>query len=179
MIIWIILAVAMLVLPVLGLWPVIVRGDGARNNLALVTMPSRQWYDREGYDYRATRAQEIVEFWLRWALALAVSAWPVWEIAAAVDDAKAGMLFSLLTIAGSAALTKLPFVEKQVELIGHAVEVIVADADGYLELEAVRMQRGYGAMFGDMSVAEIARAVRRRFGVARVLIALLRRRIGA
>lgn len=165
---YLIAAAVMLGLPILGLWPVKITGSKNQNSGWFIRMrrPRDQYQPHD-----AIFAQEVVEWWLRWAIAFLV-ALPV----ALSTDREAIQLFALLL----GTLLSIPLV-KQIELIGHAAELAYARkhhgaGPEYIATEARSMIEGYDC-FRDMSQAEVIAAMERRMPIAKALIALLWLRI--
>ena len=165
---YLIAAAVMLGLPILGLWPVKITGSKNQNSAWFIRMRRPQ---DQVQPHDAIFAQEVVEWWLRWAIAFLV-ALPV----ALSTDREAIQLIALLF--GSLAF--LPFV-KQLELIGHAAELAYARKNHgvgpeYTATEARSMIRNYDC-FADMTEAEVIAAMERRMPIAKALVALLWLRI--
>lgn len=154
-----------LLLPILKVWPPVFRDkERTCNTMLLITMRPQEHFDRQGYSYQACLGQETVEWWLKWAVALPLAI----PIIALVDHPIA-YASPVLTYIWS-----LPF-KKQLEWIGHASEVLIAksigwDEEDYLAYKAGWMPGAYEGMFeGD----DIKGGIRKRYGIARVLIAIL------
>lgn len=165
---YLIAAAVMLGLPILGLWPIKITGSANQNSAWFIRMrrPERQTQPHD-----AIFAQEVAEWWLRWVIAF-VAALPVALSGAEPMVQIAAILFATLAF--------LPF-RKQLELIGHAVELAYARwhynaGPEYADIEARSMIRGY-SWFKSMSVAEVVDAMERRQGLAKVLLAVLWLRI--
>lgn len=176
LLIYLAFAGAMLLAPVLGIWPP-VQWSGRRcfNSVLGIEMLPRghQKYGPLSGRYRPIYAQELVEWWLAWAVALVAVA-PI-----------AGALCLLDPMAGAGAILIAVLAwtwrngdwgRAQLEYVGHAAEWIVADRAGlpdYAERDvAQRLQRGY-VVFRGMTTEAVAVALRRRRGIARLLVALL------
>lgn len=169
---WFIMAGAVLLLPILGLWPIRVTGVANQNTAWFIRMKPRE---QQTQPYAAIFAQEVVEFWLKWLVG-AVASIPV---AIVTRDEPNGWAFQALAIMAGTLLAR-PFA-KQLELIGHAVEVDYARrfegvGEDYIGREARSMIRGY-PQFRDMAEAEVVAAMEARMGLARVLRRLLWLRI--
>lgn len=153
-------------LPILGVWPPVKHNsDGSTNGMLFITMRPREYYPAHNQVYEAVFAQEIAEWWLKWAVAFVLAA-PVMYM----------FKFHLATVLVPmlAYCWKIPLI-KQLEYIGHAVEVLVGEdtLPNYLTIEADKMRRTYEGMFADDIEAEL----QKRFGVAKTLIAILARPI--
>jgi hypothetical protein len=165
--------VLFIVAPLLGLLPRVKHNsDQSRNTLLGVTIRYKQFYDARGVQVGAIVAQEVVEFWIRWAVTLPLAS-PVLLFADGIHgwaaSAIAIMLASIWSVPGYA----------QLDLIGRAVEVLYDGRPGYLEAEAERLRRGTTRNFASYSTTEIAAKIEARFWIARPLLRLLRRRIAS
>lgn len=166
-----ILAVVCVLLPILGIGPVIQRDSTqSQNNLLFVRMRPPEWYEAREQTYRATAAQEIAEWWMRWAVAL-----PVASLTLFIDAGPYQWALSLFGVLVASLWSALFY--GQLDLIGRAVEVLADGRQGYLEAEARRLRDGTRGTFRDQSPEVLAAMIRRRFGIARVLLWLLKRRI--
>lgn len=177
------LAVVTVLLPIVGIGPIVVRGERSNNNLLFVTMRESGWYIARGQVYRAVLAQEIAEWWLRWAVAMVLVA-PLTLVdfghglsGATGVDADA-LKAAWVAVSALGATSWAFFAYGQLDLIGRAVEVLAADRPGYLEKEALRMKGGTRKTFADVPVDRLTRMIAARFWIARVLLALLKRRMG-
>ncbi len=141
-------AAFMLVLVATGIFPR-TRWNAAasQNRLSRVEMQPAAYYAATNQSMRGVHAQERVECFLRW--------------------------LALLSIVG------IPFMRsrwffRQSELIGHAAEIVVADTAAYLHEEAARTYRSaaYEGIFDDLDLDEMKQALCKRFGIARVLVAI-------
>lgn len=166
-----ILAALWLTAPIFGFWPPVRRNsDRTANTMLSISMREPSFYVRTGQPYAAVFAQELAEWWIKWAVALPLGALALPWIDAAPE------IKVVLAIAAPvfAYLWAVPF-KRQIELLGHAVEIVVAsrtmNRDAYIAAEAERMARGYDGMFAASGTAS---ALRARLGMARVLVAILR-----
>lgn len=176
MTIYLALVALLLLLPVVGLIPPIVEGDEERNFIHRIVMRPRTDAKFMAQPYRAVLSQEVVEWYLRWLGAAILSVGPAWLL----RDAPGAVAFQVLMLLLAALWTQIPPLQRQLELIGHASETEVAERmglSGYATAEARRMRTAYGALFLSMTVEEIASAIERRRPVARLFLALLKRRI--
>lgn len=176
MIIIALFAFVTLILPITGVWPPVLKNrDGAHNNAIRITMTPPERNPHESW--RGILAQEVVEYWLAWAGALLLS------IPACLILLEAGLPFYFTPLVIFICyLWRFPGM-KQLEYIGHAAEVVVAGEDGfdleaYLHAEAARMRHpaAYKGVFTPDD--RLADKLRLRFGIARFLVKLLKRRIG-
>lgn len=172
MIIYAAFAAVFLLLPILGFWPIIVRGNRNSNSPyhIILRAPDHPMFQRQSY--RGVRAQEVIEYWLRWVPAILTGAVILPFLPAGVPILIA--LFATMWV-------RIPALLRQLEYIGHAAEVEVAEREGfpdYLRAEAERMWSAYDGLFQHLTVSEIAAKVNARRPIARVLLFLLQRRIG-
>lgn len=156
----------------LGAWPIVRHGDETANNFALITMRPPEFYQSDASLYSAVFAQELAEYTARWIGALILGAGPAY----ALIDKPYGWGACALAVIVATAWTALA--TRQVELIGHATEVVQAgrcgvDREAYLAQECRSMAKGYGDAFTGMTLDQLAGRVRSRFGIARVLLAVL------
>lgn len=173
MLYWSIAATAALLLPILGLWPVKVTGDANQNTMWFIRMRSPE---KQTQPHAAIFAQEVVEFWIKWVVAVILSA-PVAYIA---RDNPNGWAFWVIAMMAGVALVSKVF-SKPLELIGHAVEVNYARryanvGDDYIGREARSMIRGY-SVFKNSTEAALIAAMEKRMGLANFLTKLLWLRI--
>lgn len=183
MIFYLIFAGLILAAPFTGLLPVVRAGDAPHNTIFGVTMPRRADWRWPTQSWAGVLAQEIAEWWLRWAGALLACAPLAWLIGQQGDVRLWLALLPALMFAG--LWTRLPGLWRQFELLGHAVEVVIAeereDRADYLMPEALSMLAGsaeyYAGEFDSMTAIEIAEALDARRGMARVLITLLGRSV--
>lgn len=160
------LTVVTVLLPIAGIGPLVLRGKRARNNLLFVSMyPPEQTGPAQ--DWRAVRAQEIVEWWLRWAVAL-----PIAALSLLIDAGPYQWAVALIAVLVASLWSELA--GGRFDTIGRAVEVVVANRSGYLQTEAERLQREW---YRGRTVEDCARMIERRLPLARVLVLLLRRSI--
>lgn len=172
MLYWSLMAAAVLLLPILGVWPIKFTGNANQNTLWFIRMRPRA---EQTQPHAAIFAQEVVEFWLRWLVGVIASI----PVAYYTRDDPNGWSFQALAIMVGALLV-IPLT-KQSELIGHAVEVDYARryagvGDDYAAREARSMIRGY-PQFENMTEGEVVAAMEKRMGIARFLTRLLWLRI--
>jgi len=152
--------------PIIGIGPIVIRdAKGTNNNILCVTMGPRERVTRLGQSYNAVLAQEIAEYWLRWFVAhiLAIPFLLFFQHPAALGA------LPILT------LWTAPFY-KDLDLIGRAVEVTVADIDGYLEREAQRLIDGTRGNFKHRELADVVKMISRRLWIAAILTKLIWRK---
>lgn len=122
----------------------------------------------------AVLAQELAEWLGKWLVALALAA----PVAVVLHHFGLGLLTVLVAILAHSWPT-WPGGQRQIELVGHAVEVLAAErlgaGDDYALTEARRMMLSYPAFAGE-SDAAIVRAMDRRRWIARLLLAVVWRR---
>ncbi len=141
-------AAFMLALVATGIYPrTRWNGTASQNRLSRVEMQAPAHYTATNQSMRGVHAQERVECFLRWV-----------------------MLLSIIGIIPS----KTRWYFRQSELIGHAAEIVVADTAAYLHEEAARTYRSaaYEGIFDDLELEDMKRALRKRFGIARMLVAI-------
>lgn len=117
------------------------------NNLGRVHMRTPEYYAATGQSMRGVHAQERVECFLKWVLFLSVV---------------------------GVAILKTGFWFAQSNLIGKAAEIVAAkgfDREAYLHAETDRtLNNPSYPVFAGWTHDELARAFRRRFLIARVLV---------
>jgi hypothetical protein len=171
MTLWAAIIAAWLILPVLGLMPRARRGTLNANNLWGIQMrdPATQTQP-----HRAIFAQEVVEWWIKWAVGAILSAPAAYYLASTEFWFVAPMIVPVF----AAIWPRFRFGQRQLELLGHAAELYVAKADAVYEgKEAATMQRRYDGIFAHITVEEIIKAMRRRRWLANILVNLLWLRI--
>lgn len=124
----------------------------SHNRLGRVLMAPALYYTNTNQSMRGVHAQERVECFLRW--------------------------LALLSLIGVPFMRSRWFF-RQTEFIGHAAEIVVAgkhgfDRDEYLHDEAARTYRSaaYRGIFDHLDLDGMKRALRKRFFIARVLVAI-------
>jgi hypothetical protein len=159
------MAIYGVVLPVIGKAPVKLERSKAHNNFFSISMLTAVRIKKTKQDYDGVFAHEVGEFTLRWFISLGVG----YSIYLAT-----GNPFAILAVfLTGLALDTLLYA--QVDLIGRAIEVQVADQDGYLAAEAGRLIKGTRGNFKGQNAIDVARMIERRNWIARPLIALLKR----
>jgi hypothetical protein len=161
------LAALWMIAPLLGLWPPVTRnGERTVNTLFHIGMKPAEFYALKGEDMRAVFAQELVEWWFKWAVVFSIAGSVFWLVRDFAFAERAVLSF----LGWGAGIVATVLLHKQVEWIGHAAEVLVANRPEYIAEEAARMKLGYGGMFkGD----DVEAGLRKRFWIARILIAIL------
>lgn len=170
---WLVLAAALLLAPIAGVWPP-QRVGRALNAFAYIAMPN----DIYGARWRAISAQEVVEWWAAWAGAIALSAVPAWLVASTIPF---GWAIAPLLILPAWRWRTTDTGRRVLEYLGWAATWIVGQRvapDYYNDIEAhaARMVAGY-RVFDQTSAADGLRRMRRALPLARVLIVLLSLRI--
>lgn len=161
-------------LPVLGLLPPQRRGR-AFNAIAHIAMPERAHY---GARWASVLAQEVVEWWSAWAGAFVLAALP----AVLLDRLTPfGLGAPLLAVAAWCWRRTKPG-ERQLEYLGWAAEWLHGRRQRLpeyrdLPLYADRMRLAYPRLFGAMTSLQVMHRLESRFWLARILLALLSRRI--
>lgn len=170
------LAALLLLAPVLGLLPIIREGEDNRNFAWGITLQPRDHPNMGIQCYEGVVAQEIVEWYLRWLVALPLAAPAAWLLG---DVPGLSIVLAFLV---AMLWPRVRVLQREFEYLGHAAEVEVALRLGWSEdyplWEARGMRTGYGATFRDLSVERIVAAMEARRPLARALLWLLRRRIG-
>ena len=169
MVLFMLVAAALLGLPVFGVWPSVGQGR-AWNGAWRVTMPDPLVY---GPRTRAVKAQEIAEWWTAWAGAVLIAAPIAWALAAWTPLGIAAPL--LLPIAWHWRNTT--WGRARLELIGWAAEWIEGQRsapDHYRDFDAhvAAMAGGY-QIFAGADPAALTRAMRARIPMARMVLTLL------
>lgn len=167
------LVAVLLLLPVAGVLPIVKPGTRDMNNAYLVRLQPADAAKWRTQSRRGVAAQEIAEWWLRWAGAAVLSAPLAWL----VRDLPAAPMLQLVALFAGTLWAQIA--ARQFDLIGHTVEIVQAEREGrtgYASQEAARMEHG-DLDGGGMTAAEILRAVDRRRWIARALLALLSRAI--
>jgi hypothetical protein len=157
--------------PIAGIGPIVRRGDQSQNNLLFVTMREPSWYEAHGQTYRAVKAQEIAEWWVRWLVAI-----PLAATSLLIDAGPYQWALSLGAVL-IASFWSVAFYG-QLDLLGRAVEVSADGRPGYLEAEAQRLRDGTRGTFRSVPVAQVEAMIAKRLPLARGLLRLLARRIG-
>lgn len=158
--------------------PVFVGGDRAYATQFWIRMP----HPAKRKCWAAIFAQELVEFWARWLLTALFSAPIVLGAYAYAGEAWWFLAIVAVLLVSRFAVVELKPVLRQLELLGHAVEIVEAQRlygaePAYAAEEAERMRRGYGKLFSGMSKSEIMTKLRSRAGIARIAVAPFRWRI--
>lgn len=153
-----------LALPIFKAWPVVLLNkDRAVNTMLLIKMKPEAFYVQRDLNFMGTLAQERVEWWLKWFVALLIaSPTPFF-----VTNPVLMIFFPVL-----AYLWSLPGF-KFVEYVGHAAEVIYDGRPGYLEREALSMRMGYDGKF---RADDTETGLKRAMPIARVLLFLVARK---
>lgn len=170
MITLIILAFVLLVLPVIGVWPPIVRAQKTTNNFLLIMMRDPAWYETRGQFYRPIVSHEAAEWYLRWLVAL-----PIGSLSLFFDTGQ--YQWAVLVMSALIATIWSIIFYGQVDLIGRAAEVLADGRPGYLEAEAERLRIGTNKTFADVATVDLAKMIEKRFWIARILLWLMSRRI--
>lgn len=166
------LAVWFVLLPILGIWPPVKRADISQNNMFFIWMRDPLWYEARGIRYRGIFAQEVAEYWLRWAVALPIASVAVWLLNPSQYRWAVEVMAAMLAAVWSAVFYK------QLDLIGRATEVAAVPDAGYIERVAQRLKVGTTGNFAHHSVDELVAMIRKRLPIGRKLAWLLQRRIG-
>ena len=153
------------------------REGRAFNNALAIRMPDRTKF-YQGY-WVCIYAQELAEWWLVWAVALALAAPGVWMLA--------GTPFELASpiVALVATVWRRPrWCARQIEYVGHGVSFALGrkfSIEHYAEpsAAAIRLWAGYTKLFRDAGLkpADAAAGLRRWRWLALFLLAILGPRI--
>lgn len=171
MTLWAAIVAVWLILPMLGLMPRSRRGALNANSLWGIQMREPK---TQTQPHRAIFAQEVVEWWVKWAVGAVLSAPAAYYLASTQFWFVAPMIVPVF----AAIWPRIPFGQRQLELLGHSCELYVAKADAVYEgKEAATMQRGYDGIFAHMTVEQIIKAMHRRRWLAKTLVNLLWQRI--
>jgi hypothetical protein len=166
---WAIITAFALLAPIAGVWPIRIWGNAYQNSVWFIRM--RRPVAGQFEPHQSIFAQEVVEFWLRWLIACTAALPVAWILR---HDPMADYLAAVAVLLGH--LLMLPLI-RQIELIGHAAELVHAKAGPEYEAVEVRgMIRNYKCFANDTQEG-LTRAVRRRFPIARLLVGLLWLRI--
>lgn len=174
MTIYLVFAAIILGLPLLGVLPPVRRGR-AMNKLFVVTMPDpATTYPGR---WQAVLAEEMVEWWTAWAIAFVIAL----PAALALSALPHGTAAIPLLLMGAWSLRLTPWLYRQIEYIGQGAEWIEGQRiapDHYTDFRnyARQMRNNYRQM-KHLSVDEAEAALRSRLPAARLILALLRRRI--
>lgn len=183
-------------LPVLGLLPPLRQGR-AFNAIAHVAMPERAHY---GARWASVLAQEVVEWWAAWAGAFLIALGPAIALAGLTPTGflteawllpigaeapfphQFGFATPLLALAAW-AWRRTKAGERQLEYLGWGAEWLHGRGQRLpqyrdLPLYADRMRLAYPRLFGRMTSLQLQHRLESRFWLARILLALLSRRIG-
>jgi len=160
-----------LIAPLFGFTPTKWNKSAEKNNLLWVEMMRPDLVKRTGQHFNGLYAQAACERWLTWFICLALTA-PIAFYTGNPFALLAPFVFSLV-------LNKVTFIYRAIDLTGRACETLVAvqDAgyDNYLFEESARLKRGHRGNFTSYGVDEIASMIEARFGIARILVGLLKR----
>lgn len=163
----------LLLVPITGILPIVIEGRHNRNYIWGVTMipPSGENYAVQSYV--AIYAQEIVEWYVKWLVALILAAPAAWVLR---DMPNAPVLQIGAALVATLWVRPKPM-QRQFELLGHAVEVETARRmrlrEDYPRVVARWLQVGYGKAFKSWTVERIEDALEARRGLARFFLTLL------
>lgn len=156
-----ILTLFAVILPPLGIGPVITReGSTAHNSLLRVVLPPDAVTIMQGQSPLGRKMQEVCDWWLRWLLPTLL----VWPIALLLEFPLAAPIFDIAVLTLVVVLAAWTEVfEATFDAIGHGVEIRIAERegrDGYRQAEIKRMQR-YSPAFKTWSLEQIDAHLRR------------------
>lgn len=164
-----ILTLFAVILPPLGIGPVITRrGSRAHNNQLGVVLPYDAVTERQGQSPQGRMMQEIGDWWLRWLLPI-VAMWPV----ALLFDPPLFDVIVLVLVVGLTVWTEV--FEATFDAIGHGVEIRVAEREGragYRQAEIERMQL-FSPAFKMWSLEQIDAHLRRWDWASRAVLFVL------
>lgn len=171
MFLWLAIAAALLLAPIAGVFPPMREGR-AFNAILHIAMPKPPTYAER---WIGRLAQEVVEWWAAWFVAVLLSAPAAWALSAFLPF---GWAFAPLTLPIAWCWRKSDWGTRQIEYIGWPAEWLTLRRRGLTtETFAEYVSRASYIVFAGMTGAEIAAHMRRRLPIARVLIALLTLRI--
>lgn len=168
LLIYLAFAGAMLLAPIAGVWPILKRGR-AFNGAWRIAMPDPT--EIYGERWRSVYAQEIVEWWAAWFVALVVASPAAWML----DRFAPFLGVAAIVIAQVAWLWRTtPPGRRQLEYLGWAAEWVHAQRNGidlgrfdsFVERMAYRV-------FAEIPLEQRIAAVRRRLPIARALVTVL------
>lgn len=158
MTVWLVLAVLTLVLPALGIGPIIRRsGRTAWNNALMVNLPPDSVTVEQGNSPAGRKAQEVVDWVHRWLGALVLT-FPLVFFVPALAIIPAAFLATLWAKVFNAHF----------ELVGHGAEIIVAGED-YRAGEIHRMMTR-DSTFRGWTADEIDEGLRKREWLSRIFV---------
>lgn len=166
MIAWLIL-LAMMVGPSLLRWPVWRRegGTGGRNNLFYWECPPTEVTLAQGQSPAGRDAQEESDFVHRWVVALLLTS-PVWFLPVT-------FLWQVAASVLCIAAAMWPMMAKaHFDLVGHGVEIIVAEAGGWQDYRAAEIERMRlrSSAFRGWTVERIDAGLRKRKWLSRLFV---------
>lgn len=160
MTVWLALFAVTVILPALGIGPVIRRGGRlAWNNALMVQLPSDETTERQNNSPEGRKAQEVIDFVHRWLGALAFAL----PIAVFTND-------YVTFLAALIATLWAKVFGAHFDLVGHGAEIIIAEREGrkgYRAAEIERM-RVYSSAFEGWTTERIDAALRRREWLSRL-----------
>lgn len=164
MLVWLALLAVTVILPALGIGPVIRRGGRlAWNNAVMVQLPPDSVTIEQGQSPAGRKAQEVVDFVHRWLGALVI----VSPVAFFVE----GLEYVTFLAAFIATLWAKVF-GAHFDLVGHGVEIIVAEREnreGYRAAEIERM-RLHSSAFKGWTTERIDAGLRGREWLSRAFV---------
>lgn len=164
MTVWLALFAVTVILPALGIGPIIRRGgQRAWNNAVMVQLPPDSVTIEQGQSPEGRKAQEVADFVHRWLGALVIAS----PVAFFVD----GMEYVTFLAAFIATLWAKVF-GAHFDLVGHGVEILVAEREGrkgYRAAEIERM-RLYSSAFEGWTNERIDAALDKREWLSRLFV---------
>lgn len=174
MLLWLAIAAALLLAPVAGVFPP-QRTGRAFNAILHIAMPAAPTY---GTHWRAVQAQEVVEWWAAWLGAVVLTAPLAWALATFLPF---GWILAPLPLPLAWKWRTTRRGERLLEYLGWAATWVHGRRSApeyYTDLAAhARAMRGGYRVFDRTNEATALRNLRRAIPLARVLVALLARRI--
>ena len=149
--------------------PPIVRGGRvARNNPFRVLLPSDAVTIEQGQSPEGRKAQEVVDWVHRWAVALVISL-PVWMLPHTIE----AQLFAAVLVFAATLWSEV--FEVHFELVGHGAEILVAEREDrtYRHAEILRMQ-ARDSTFRGWKATRIYDELRSREWLSKLLLAVVR-----
>lgn len=160
---WFALFAVTVILPALGIGPIIRRGGRrAWNNAVMVQLPPDDVTIAQDNDPAGRKAQERIDWVHRWLVALLI----VSPLLFVLPDGALGELLMFLAAFIATVWSKL--LDAHFELVGHGAEILVA-GDSYRAGEIERM-RTRDSTFKDWTTERIDAAVRSKEWLSRAFV---------
>lgn len=156
--------------PVVGVWPPVVRGLRGHSNVFFIVLRSPDWYSQRGQSYHSAVAREVTQWWVTWSVSC---------LAASPTLLLRAFPYQWLISFGAMLVVSMWSVmfSGQLALLGRAVACVVDGRPGYLEAEAAWHIRENRGLFDSKTQKQVAGSITRRLPAARLMLRILRRRI--